>query len=68
MGVFFDTFQNLDFSHHHAAQAILMTTCAEFGIKYVAADSPLTIYREMVGSFASPRSLYKSIMVYGGDL
>ena len=61
-------FPRLDFSHHHAAQAILMATCAEMGVKYVAADSPLTIYKEMVHSFKEPRSLYKSIMVYGGDM
>lgn len=61
-------FPKLDFSHHQAAQAILMKTCAEFNIKYVAADSPWTIYKEMVHSFASPRSLYKSIMVYGGGI
>merc|ERR1712118_561240 len=33
-------FPRLDFSHHPAAQAILMKTCAEMGITYVAADSP----------------------------
>ena len=45
-----------------------MQTCAEFGVKYVAADSPVTIYKEMIHSFRTPRSLYKSLMVYGGDL
>ena len=61
-------FPRLDFSHHPAAQAILMQTCQEMGVKYVAADSPWTIYKEMVQSFATPRALYKAIMVYGGDL
>ena len=46
---------------------ILMRTCAEMGVKYVAADSPVTIYKEMIQSFTTPRSLYKSIMLYGGD-
>ena len=61
-------FPKLDFSHHHAAQQIIMTTCAEHGVRYVAADSPVTIYREMINSFSSPRSLAKSILVYGGGL
>jgi len=61
-------FPKLDFSHHPAAQSIIMQTCAECNIKYVAADSPLTIYKEMVHSFATPRSLYKAIMVYGGEM
>ena len=61
-------FPRLDFSHHHAAQQIVMQACQEHNVKYVAADSPWTIYKEMVHSFASPRSLYKSILVYGGDL
>jgi len=61
-------FPRLDFSHHPAAQAIVMSTCREFGIKYEAAESPVRIYKEMIHSFASPRSLYKSIMVYGGGL
>ena len=61
-------FPRLDFSHHPAAQAILMKTCAEMGVEYVAAESALKIWKEMIHSFASPRSLYKSIMVYGGEL
>ena len=44
-----------------------METCREFNVKYVAADSPVTIYREMIHSFRTPRSLYKSIMLYGGE-
>lgn len=61
-------FPRLDFSHHHAAQRILMETCAELGVRYVAADSPWEIYKQMVRSFATPRSLYKSISVYGGEI
>jgi fatty acid desaturase len=61
-------FPRLDFSHHHAAQSILMQTCAEMGVEYVAADSPWKIYKEMVHSFATPRSLQKAVMVYGGGL
>ena len=61
-------FPRLDFSHHPAAQRIIMETCKEHGIMYVAADSPVTIYREMITSFKTPRSLYKGIMLYGGGL
>jgi len=61
-------FPKLDFSHHPAAQRIILEACAEHGVKYVAADSPWTIYKQMVASFASPRALFKSIMVYGGDV
>ena len=60
-------FPRLDFSHHPAAQRIIMETCKEFNVQYVAADSPVTIYREMIHSFRTPRSLYQSIMLYGGD-
>lgn len=61
-------FPRLDFAHHPAAQAILMRTCQEHNVKYVAADSPVEIYRQMVRSFATPQSLYKALMVYTGDL
>ena len=61
-------FPKLDFSHHPAAQRIVMQTCREHGVKYVAADSPAQIYREMVQSFATPQSLCKAILVYGGDI
>jgi len=61
-------FPRLDFAHHPAAQAILMRTCQEHHVKYVAADSPVEIYRQMVRSFATPQSLYKALMVYTGDL
>jgi hypothetical protein len=30
--------------------------------------SPLKIYKEMIRSFASPQALFKSVLVYGGDL
>merc|ERR1711908_172112 len=53
-------FPKLDFSHHQAAQAILMQTCEEMHVKYHAGD-PVTIWKEMVRSFATPLSLYKSI-------
>eukprot|EP00316_Scyphosphaera_apsteinii_P012467 CAMPEP_0119307142 /NCGR_PEP_ID=MMETSP1333-20130426/7715_1 /TAXON_ID=418940 /ORGANISM="Scyphosphaera apsteinii, Strain RCC1455" /LENGTH=424 /DNA_ID=CAMNT_0007310615 /DNA_START=139 /DNA_END=1413 /DNA_ORIENTATION=+ len=59
-------FPRLDFSHHPAAQQIIMEVCAEFNIHYSAADSPLMIYKQMIRSFATPRALYKTVMVYGG--
>ena len=34
----------------------------------VMADSPYTIWKQMVHSFSTPQSLAKSILVYGGDL
>jgi len=61
-------FPRLDFSHHPAAQAILMRTCAEMDVQYVVAESPTAVYKEMIHSFATPQSLAKGIMVYGGDL
>ncbi|KAL1527464.1 hypothetical protein AB1Y20_016129 [Prymnesium parvum] len=61
-------FPKLDFSHHPAAQSILMTTCREFNIRYVVPDSPLEIYKQMVHSFSTPQSLYKEIMVYAGGM
>ena len=57
-------FPLLDFSHHPAAQRLLLQTCREFGVRYVA-GTPLQIYREMVRSFRTPQSLYKEIAVYG---
>jgi len=56
-----------DFSHHSAIQAILMKTCQEFEINY-SAGNPLTIYKEMVRSFSSPRSLMQEVLVYAGGL
>jgi len=61
-------FPRLDFSHHPAAQQILLQACAEFNVLYVAADSPLQIWKEMITSFSTPRSLYQAILVYGGDV
>lgn len=61
-------FPRLDFSHHYAAQRLLMEACTDHGVKYVVADSPMVIYKEMVRSFRTPLSLYKSILVYGGDV
>jgi len=58
-------FPRLDFSHHPAAQKLLLETCAEFNVKYVA-GSAVSTYREMIHSFRTPQSLYKEIMVYGG--
>merc|ERR1719473_2627630 len=49
-------FPKLDFSHHPAAQRILLQTCAEFNVKYEAAKSAFTIYKEMIHSFATPQS------------
>ena len=51
-------------AHHPAAQQILLRTCKECGVRYTA-GSALSIYREMIASFRSPRSLCKEIMVYG---
>ena len=61
-------FPKLDMSHHPAAQQIIIETAKEFGVTYVAPRTPWTIYCEMVHSFSTPRSLFESIMVYGGGL
>ena len=53
---------------HPAAQMILLETCKEFGVRYEAAGSAWSVYKEMIHSFANPRSLYKEILVYGGGL
>ena len=60
-------FPRTDFSHHPAIQKILIRTCKEHGIKY-ATGSFMSIYREMVTSFTTPRSLYETITVYGGGV
>merc|ERR1711865_348124 len=52
-----------DFSHHPAIQKILMETVKEFKIKYTTGD-PLTIYMQMLRSFATPLSLMQEIVVY----
>jgi len=57
-------FPRLDFSHHPAAQRILLDTCQEFGVKYTTGTF-VQIYKEMVQSFRHPHSLAKEIMVYG---
>ena len=56
-----------DFSHHPAIQRILMETCKEFNIDYRVGSAP-EIYREMIGTFSSPRSLMQEILVYGGGI
>mmetsp|Transcript_21351 Transcript_21351/g.51425 ORF Transcript_21351/g.51425 Transcript_21351/m.51425 type:complete len:481 (-) Transcript_21351:114-1556(-) len=56
-----------DFSHHPAIQKILIKTCKEFNVQYITKD-PVTIYCEMVRSFASPQSLFKEINIYGGGV
>lgn len=61
-------FPKLDFSHHPAAQKIILEACQQHGVHYVAADSPWTIYKQMVHSFATPQSLFQSILVYGGHM
>jgi len=57
-------FPRLDFSHHPAAQRILLDTCQEFGVKYTTGTF-VQIYKEMIQSFRDPHSLAKEIMVYG---
>jgi linoleoyl-CoA desaturase len=61
-------FPRTDFSHHPAIQKILLETCQEFDIKYETADSPWTIYRQMVHAFQTPLSLLQEVSVYGGGL
>ena len=61
-------FPRLDVAHHPAAQKLLLETCKEFGVRYEAAGSAWSVYKEMIHSFANPRSLYKEILVYGGGL
>ena len=60
-------FPRLDFSHHPAAQAILVRTCREMGVAYCATASPWTIYCEMIVSFSRPRSFAKEFFVYGAN-
>lgn len=61
-------FPKIDFSHHPAIQKILIQTCNEFDIDYNFDYSPITIYKQMIKSFASPRSLMQEIMVYAGGI
>lgn len=60
-------FPHTDFSHHPAIQGILMKTCDEYDIKYLAGE-PGKIYREMITSFSTPRSLMQEVIVYAGGL
>jgi len=60
-------FPRTDFSHHPAIQQLLLETCKEHGIKYTT-GSFIGIYKEMVTSFSTPRSLYETITVYGGGV
>jgi fatty acid desaturase len=60
-------FPRLDFSHHPAIQSMLIETCKEHGIKYTTGTF-IGIYREMLTSFSTPRSLYQTITVYGGGI
>ncbi|GMI07310.1 hypothetical protein TrVE_jg845 [Triparma verrucosa] len=55
-----------DFSHHRDIQGILMETCRDHGVEYVAGEF-WTIYKEMVESFSSPRSLFMEINCYNGS-
>eukprot|EP00658_Telonema_sp_P-2_P028216 TRINITY_DN21668_c0_g1_i2.p1 TRINITY_DN21668_c0_g1~~TRINITY_DN21668_c0_g1_i2.p1 ORF type:complete len:140 (-),score=42.91 TRINITY_DN21668_c0_g1_i2:312-731(-) len=57
-------FPRVDFSHHPAIQKIMVHTCKEFEIKYECGN-PVELYKEMVQSFASPRSLFQEALVYG---
>ncbi|KAL7527085.1 hypothetical protein ACHAWF_002033 [Thalassiosira exigua] len=58
-------FPLVDMSHHPAIQKILIETCREFDVKYVAGN-PVEIYKQMVRSFASPAALMQEISVYNG--
>jgi len=60
-------FPRTDFSHHPQIQAILLETIKEHKIKYVTGTF-LGIYKEMITSFSTPRSLYDTITVYGGGV
>ena len=56
-------------SKHPGIQQILIKTCKEFNINYRMSD-PVTLYREMVGSFAgrSPLAVFKEINPYSGAI
>jgi len=56
-------FPRVDFSHHPAIQKILMKTCKEYDVKYVAGGF-WQIYKEMVVSFSTPRALLEEVSVY----
>ena len=59
-------FPRVDVSHHGALQRILEATAAERGVAYRAGLSWREVHREMVASFAAPRSFMKEILVHGG--
>mmetsp|Transcript_11886 Transcript_11886/g.17047 ORF Transcript_11886/g.17047 Transcript_11886/m.17047 type:complete len:287 (+) Transcript_11886:1-861(+) len=60
-------FPRVDFSHHPAIQQILMRTCQEHGVSYVA-QKPAEIYRQMIHTFTTPLSLLREICVYAGGI
>eukprot|EP00397_Hematodinium_sp_SG-2012_P014843 GEMP01015103.1.p1 GENE.GEMP01015103.1~~GEMP01015103.1.p1 ORF type:complete len:459 (+),score=91.61 GEMP01015103.1:184-1560(+) len=60
-------FPKVDFSHHKQLQAILLKTCATFGIEYSPADL-WTVLRAMPRTFADPCALGQEILVYAGGL
>ena len=58
-------FPHVDMSRHMGIQAILIKTCKEFDIEYVAGN-PATIWKEMLHNFSTPHSLFKIINTYSG--
>ncbi len=43
-------FPKVDFCHHPPIQQIILQTCAEFNIDYVAADSPIRLSKPLIPS------------------
>ena len=62
-------FPHTDMSKHPGIQQILIKTCKEFNVNYRVSD-PVTLYREMVGSFQgrSPLAVFKEINPYSGAI
>lgn len=60
-------FPRVDFSHHPEIQKILWKTCDEFDVKYQCSNFS-DVYREMIHSFSTPRSLMQEVIVYSGGL
>ena len=58
----------VDFSHHPAMQKILLKTCQEFDIEYKVTMSALEMYKQMIHTFSTTKSLLQEIMVYGGSI
>ena len=54
-------------SHHPAIQQILMDTCKEYNVEYIAL-SPIQIWKEMIHNFGTPKSLFEEIVIYSGGL